>query len=76
MVSGTDSPGEGEFKMFQMVKDFPADESCLVIGSDADLILFGNSTLVLTSQPFEATEKGCICSILIVTKHFLVKPPL
>jgi 5'-3' exonuclease len=45
LISGADSIGEGEFKIFEHIKSLSKEkENILVVGSDSDLLLFGLKT--------------------------------
>ena len=55
LVSGPNSPGEGEHKIFQHIRNYPPsnpDHNTIVYGMDADLIMLGLNHLSFRSNIF------------------------
>lgn len=53
LVSGSDTPGEGEHKIFEYIREFPeqhCDKNTIIYGLDADLIMLSINHLPIASN--------------------------
>jgi 5'-3' exonuclease len=64
-VSGSDEPGEGEHKIYQLVRDAPVQGLTLIYGLDSDLIMlslnhlkYGEIKLLREAPEFKRQEQG------------------
>ena len=70
-VSGSDEPGEGEHKIYQLVRDAPVQGLTLIYGLDSDLIMlslnhlkYGEIKLLREAPHFKRKEEGlCVLDV-------------